>query len=551
MGGKSKLDRLPPWSEEAERGVLACCLIDPQNAIGDTIEALGEEAFYDGRHRLLWTTLRRLYDEKKGVDQIMVEAALGSEALEQLGGGVWLSELQNATPSAINLPYYLTIVKEKWLLRRMIQACVENVEEIYGGAAGNGSELPVDDCLAKCEQRVIAASEKRVASSERSMRDVVLDVTDNVLDKFVRGRKFSIGPNTGFNYLDNILPGLGAGQLIVVAARPRTGKSAFMMQVAEWMAIVTKTPVAIFSLEMTARSLGLREIFQKAGCDLTKFLNGFMSEVDVRALTNAGLSLAAAPIWIDESPRMAIEDLEVRLRRMVRQREVKCCFVDYFQLLYMRNARNNWNTNDELSRISMRLKALAKELSIPIVLLAQMNRQIEQDTNRRPRLSDLRDTGQLEQDADVVMFLWKPEVRLDEPHRHARFFDMLSRVPCPEEWKTEQKNKEGKTWKHYLTVVTCTVEKQREGRSGEDASLVFIRPWVRFVDSYRPRKQKHEEGTHEVHEVQEAPAEVAHEAVEMGSEGGSVGGNGAGSGGGAPGGAPSQGRHMKLWEELI
>src|SRR6185437_9284430 len=194
----------------------------------------------------------------------------------------------------------------------------------------------------------------------------IVEVHDQVLSKFRRGVKFSIGPTTGFNYLDNILPGLGKGQLIVEAARPRTGKTAKMMQTAEHVAGVCKVPVAVFSLEMTSVSLGTRAIFQRAGSDITKFMNGFMSDSDVQKLTLAGTQLSKLPIHIDESSRMAIEDLEIRARRLVRSYGVGVIFIDYFQLLYVRNRNRQWSKSDELAECSMRLKGLAKELNIPI-----------------------------------------------------------------------------------------------------------------------------------------------------------------------------------------
>lgn len=479
MADQQKNEKLPPYSGESESAVLGCCLQDG-DLVGDVAEQLPDEnAFYDLKHRIVWTHLTKLYGAKTKPDEIVLRQSLrDSKLLEEIGGETFILGLVNSAATSTNWQYYTEIVRDKWLLRRMLTACTESATELMDGSGD------VQNLLARAEQRVTQAAETRLASTEKTMGQVINDVHDNVLEKFRRGCKMLIGPPTGFNYLDNILPGLGRSQLIVLAARPRTGKSAMMMQIAENIAIASKMPVAVFSLEMSARALGSRAIFQKAGADYTKFVNGFLVEADVQKLVGSGLQLRELPIFIDESPRMAIEDMEVRARRMKRKHGVGAFFIDYFQLMYCRNSKRQWSKADELAEVSMRLKGLAKELDAPIFLCAQMNRQIELDTQRRPRLSDLRDTGQLEQDADVVMFLWKPKVPEDE----GKIRNILSRVPCPAEWKTIERNGEDKTWRHYLTLVNCTVEKQREGRSGEDALMVFIKPWTRFVDAYRPPK---------------------------------------------------------------
>lgn len=472
-----KTDRLPPHLPEAEQGVIGCCLQSGEDCVGDAVEALHGDAsaFYDARHQSIFNALAGLHNERAPIDLISVQAKLkAGDLLEQIGGIAYLNECLDATPSAANLPYYLEQVREQHQLRKWIQLCINTVAEIYD------QKSKVEELTAKISTELFKLCEDGQRSSEKPMREVIADVHLNVLDKFVRGRKYKIGPQTGFNYLDNILPGLGKGQLIVLAARPRTGKSAMMMQTAEWIAGVEKIPVAVFSLEMTATSLGTRAIFQRAGADLTHFLNGFMSETDVQKLVGAGDQLMKMPLYIDESPRLAIEDLEIRARRLVRRHHIGVIFIDYFQLLYVRNRHRQWSKSDELAECSMRLKGMAKELQVPIYLCAQMNREIEKETHRRPRLSDLRDTGQLEQDADVIMFLWKPDVSSDA--WKTRIADILPRVPVPDPWKGERE------WKRHLAMVTCTVEKQREGRSGEDAALVFIKPWTRFVDAFRPPK---------------------------------------------------------------
>lgn len=475
MTAAINLDRLPPHSPEAEMGVLGCCLLSPNECLGECLEKFKavREVFYDLRHQMIYDALSEMFNARTPIDVITVQQFIKDrQMLEQVGGIAYLSQLQDSVPSAANLSYYLEIVREKHLLRKWIAACTEIVGRIYD------YEGEVDALVAGISHELFKLCERDQAASEKSFKEVIVDVHEKYLEKFRRGVKYKIGPQTGFNYLDNIIPGLGAAQLIVIAARPRTGKSAIIMQMAEHIAGVEKIPVGFISLEMSAVSLGAREIFQRAGADMTKFLNGFMSESDVEKLTCAGVNLSKLPLFIDESSRMSIEDLEIRCRRLVRRHKLGVIFVDYFQLLFVRNRSKQWSKSDELAECSMRLKALAKELNIPIVLCAQMNREIEKETHRRPRLSDLRDTGQLEQDADVIMFLWKPDVTSETWEK--KVADILPRVQVPADWKLPR------TWKKNLSIVTCTVEKQREGRSGEDATLVFIKPWTRFVDAYRP-----------------------------------------------------------------
>ena len=468
------MNRLPPNALEAEQGVIGCVMLSPSECLDEAQLALPDPlAFYDLRNRTVWNAMGGLQKKGVPVDLITLMQGLKDEGvLEQVGGISYLAELQDKVPSAANLSAYLATVKEKFLLRRWIGMCAEVTDEVYG------EKTPAEDLVAKISTKLFKLCETNLKVTEKTMREVMVGVHETYLDKFVRGKKFKTGPMTGFNYLDSILPGLAPGQLIVLAARPRTGKSALMMQMAEFIALVEKKAVAVFSLEMTAVALGARALFQRAGSDMTKFLNGFMSEPDVQKLTVAACQLADMNLHIDESPRLSIEDLEIRCRRLVRKHNLGVIFVDYFQLLYVRNRHPHWSKADEMAEVSMRLKGMAKELNVAIVLCAQMNREIEKETHRRPRLSDLKDTGQLEQDADVVMFLWKPDVSSENWEK--KINDILSRVPCTSDWRQE------KTWKKNLAIVTCTVEKQREGRSGEDATLVFIKPWTRFVDAYRP-----------------------------------------------------------------
>lgn len=480
-------DRLPPHSEEAEQGVLGCCMLS-----ADTLELVKEhvreEMFYDLRHAMIWAQLVRAGSG----DVIVLQQALKDLGrLEEVGGVAYLAALPDKVPSSVNWLYYVEILREKWLLRKRLKLCAETIADIYD------REDKPQEVLAKSESALLSAMNERTPAREKTMGQIMEGVRINLFEKYRRGVKLMKGPATGFNYLDNILMGLAPGTMNVLAARPRTGKSAMMMQIAENVAR-TGQSVGLFSLEMTAEELGARENFQRAESDLTKFRNGFLTDTDVERLTKANAELSSVKIFVDDTEDMFVEDLEAKASRMMRQHDIKLFCLDYFQLLGLRRQERGMNSNEMFGRISKGLRSCAKRLRVPFLVLSQMNREIDKETHRRPRLSDLRDTGQIEQDAHVVMFLWNPETSYEEDSPgQRRIKEMVSRVPCPEEWKTWERNEEGKTWRNYLTVVTCTVEKQREGRSGEDAALVFIKPWTRFVDAYRPAKQTTKTPSHE------------------------------------------------------
>lgn len=490
---QKKTDRLPPHSMEAEQGVLGCVLLSPNECMDEMREALPDaQAFYDLRHQCIYDTLIALQTANVAIDLITLQQKLKERnLLEEIGGLAYLSSLPDTVPSAANLSYYAVIVREKWSLRRWLALSGQIATSIYE----HEGELAA--LVDQMSQDVFKLCESGLRTNEKHIRQVMIEVQEEYLDKFRRGVKRRVGPMTGFNYLDNIVPGLGPAQLVVLAARPRTGKSALAMQIAEYIAGAEAVPVGFVSLEMTSRALGARAVFERGGADMTKFLNGFATDADIQKLANATVALSKMPIIFDESPSLAIEDLEIRARRMVRRHKIGVLFIDYFQLLWSRNKVRSWNTNDELAHCSKRLKALARELNIPVFLCAQMNREIDKETHRRPRLSDLRDTGQLEQDADIVMFLWKPSVKSDKWKKQIE--EILPRLKdVPEDWKgkvesawrDDVKIHRHLGWERKLQIVTCTVEKQREGRSGEDATMVFIKPWTRFVDAYEPRQDK-------------------------------------------------------------
>lgn len=476
-------DRLPPHSLEGEQGVLGCCLLDAQ-CIDDARATLPPEAFYDLRHRNIYAAAVAIFEKLKGVDLITLQQFLRDAGqLEAVGGLAYLSSLPDCVPSAANLPHYLGIVRDKFLLRRIVQAATEAVVMAFEPDGKSAREV-----AGEAERLMLEATATRTTEKERTLKEIIRDEALPVMESYQHGTKMHMGPGTGFNYFDNMVPGLIPGGYYVLAGRPGTGKSALMLQMADFVAGVAKEPVHLFTLEMSSRSLALRAMFQKADASYKKFLNGRMIKGDIAKLTIAVDRMVKLPFTVDDLARATIEDIECRTRRLRRQRGVRVFFLDYLQLL--RSPGKRWpSRNEEMADISMRLVALAKETQTTFFVLAQMNRASEMEPHRIPRLSDLRDSGQVEQDADLVSFLYYPKVDPEKPEQ----MKWLEHAPEGKadtfgEWKTEA------NWQRHYARVNLFVAKHRHGATG-DCALTFIKDWVRFVDTYQLPKDEPEQET--------------------------------------------------------
>jgi len=446
------VDRLPPHSLEAEQGVLGCALLSPNECMGECITKLksGPEIFYDLRHRVVYEVLVDMYDHKEPIDLITLQQRLkdkssrsGANELEGVGGLAYLSSLPDAVPSAANLGYYLEIIWEKYLLRRMIQTCTEAVGRLYG------HEDEVDALLDEVERDILHMSEARVETSTNSIKDLVHRAI-NTIEDFHQRQGLLTGVGTGFVDLDRLTSGLHAGEMIVIAARPSMGKTSLAMNIAEHVAIDLKLPVGVFSLEMTADSLVLRMLCSRSRVNLRKMTSGFLVEQDFPKLTAAAGKLANAPLFIDDTGALSILQLRAKARRMWQQHGIKLFVVDYLQLLHS-TARRAENRQQEIADISNGIKALAKELKVPVMVLSQLNRELEKDKNRKPRLSDLRESGAIEQDADLVALLYKPNSEDDE----------------------------GGAQEQDAAPVNLLIAKQRNGPTG-DVNLTFLKSYTRF-----------------------------------------------------------------------
>ncbi len=413
-----------------EQGVLGCQLLSPNDCVGEVIEKLkgvGIEAHYDLRHQTIQAELFEMYDSRIPIDVITLQQRLkDKQLLEQIGGIAYLAQLQDSVPSAANLSYYLEIVREKFLLRKMIQTCTEVVGRVYD------YEGEVDALMDEVERDVLRISESRAQGTVMTTKDLVGKAIGTIENYFSRKGVLN-GIGTGFPDLDRMTDGLHGSEMIVIAARPSMGKTSLAMNIVESVVLEQKLPAAVFSLEMSAESLVLRMMCSIARVNLRSIREGFMSESDFPKLTSAAGRLANAPLFIDDSAGLSILQLRARARRLHQQHGVKLFVVDYLQLLHSTARRSQENRQQEIADISSGIKALAKEF--------------------KPRLSDLRESGAIEQDADVVGLLYKPSAGDDEDGAQAEEADGLP--------------------------VNLLIAKQRNGPTG-DVNLTFLKNYTRF-----------------------------------------------------------------------
>jgi replicative DNA helicase len=444
-----RADRLPPHSPEAEQGVLGCVLLSPNECMGQCIEKFksGEEVFYDLRHQTIFKTLAEMYDAREPIDIITVQQRLkDKQLLDEVGGIAYLSTLPDTVPSSANLSYYGEIVQEKFLLRKMIRICTDVVNRVYD------FEGEVDGLMDEVERDILRISESRVQSQTTTIKDLVKKAI-NTIEDFHQRQGTLTGVGTGFNDLDKMTSGLHGGEMIVIAARPSMGKTSLAMNIAEYVSIDLRLPVGVFSLEMTSDSLVLRMLCSRSRVNLRNVRDGFLAERDFPKLTGAAGKLANAPLFIDDSSGLSILQLRAKARRMHQQYGIKLFVIDYLQLLHS-TARRAENRQQEIADISNGIKSLAKELNVPVIVLSQLNRELEREKNRKPRLSDLRESGAIEQDADLVGLLYKPNSGDDDENA----------APAAEE---------------EAAPINLLIAKQRNGPTG-DVNLTFLKSYTRF-----------------------------------------------------------------------
>lgn len=441
----SIVERVPPQNLEAEMAVLGCMLIE-EDAIALAIEHLAAADFYKEAHKTIYATIVVLYDARKAVDLItLVEKLKNDNVLEAVGGASYLAGLTNVVPTAANVAHYARIVKEKNILRLLISHATQIVTEAYE------TEDEVTDVLDRAERAIFEIAERRVGESGfLPIKDLVKDSME-VIDRLHQNKKHVTGVATGFTDFDMLTAGLQPSDLIIIAGRPSMGKSSFAINLLEHASVEEKIPVAFFSLEMAKEQLVQRLLCAQARVDAHKVRTGFLSTDDWRALADAAGRLSEAKFFIDDTPGISVLELRAKARRLKAQHDIKLFALDYLQL--MRGSYGAENRQQEISEISRSLKALARELNVPIIGISQLSRAVESRTDHRPQLSDLRESGAIEQDADVVVLLIREE-----------YYN-----------PTEQNR----------GLAEVIIAKQRNGAVGS-VKLAFVREYTRFENLAMP-----------------------------------------------------------------
>lgn len=438
----AQANKLPPQNIEAEQSLLGALLID-KDAIVKIGELLHPSHFYRSeQHGRIYEAILQLFEKREPIDLVtLTERLKQNDALDIIGGSAYLTQLVNMVPTAAHIEHYAHIIKEHAVRRSLIAQSTNLVESAYDEAK------PLEDILDGAEQVLFALSQQNVKRDFVPIRDL-LTVSFDRLDELQKSSGKLRGVPTGFKDLDNKLAGMQDSNLIILAARPGTGKTSFMLNVAEYVAVKANMPVGIFSLEMSQEELVDRLLVTQADIDAWKLKTGRLDEKDFDRLSHAMGVLAEAPMFIDDTPGVSLAEIRTKARRLQMEHGVKLIVVDYLQLIRGRNLENR---NQEVSEISQGLKNLARELKIPVMALSQLSRAVESRGSRKPQLSDLRESGAIEQDADVVMFLYREDAE-------------------------------------NLEDVTLDIQKHRNGPTG-DIKLIFRGDRVKFYGMEKTRVQ--------------------------------------------------------------
>ena len=453
------IHRALPQSPDAEKGLLGSILLMPREVLGDCVEkGITPAHFHIPAHSILYETLLELWNTNRPIDFITLTQVLKDRSkLDQAGGAVFVTELFTFVPTAANAGYYAEIIQEKYTLREIISACTNFTARSYE------EQEQVSGLVDEVETAIFKIADQRYKTKQVSFKSQVLDAIEAIEKLYERKGGLS-GLATGFSELDKMTNGLHKAEMIVIAARPSMGKTALAMNIAEHVAVVAEQPVAVFSLEMSTQQLLQRLLCSHARVNLERTRDGFLNEGDFTKITHSASRLAEASIFIDDTASLSIMELRAKARRLKSQHDIQLIVIDYLQLLRSTSRRAQDNRQLEIAEISSGLKALSKELDIPIIVLAQLNRNPENrtgDSKGRPRLSDLRESGSIEQDADLVGLLVREEYYADTDE--------------------EKQESEGK--------ATRIIAKQRNGPVG-DVPLTFIKQYTRFEDRARESREE-------------------------------------------------------------
>ncbi len=403
-------DRLPPQNIEAEQSVLGAMLIEKE-ALLTGAELLRPQDFYKESHRLIFSSLLSLAEKGDAVDLVtLTEELRRQKILDDVGGVTYLTTLANATPTAAHIEYHARIVKEKAILRNLIQAATTIVKKSYD------ADQEATEILDEAEQLIFEVATAKDRKSFVPLKDVLSD-TFKRIEKLYERKSGVTGLPTGFHDFDNITSGLQPSDLVIIAARPSMGKTTLALNMAQFIAVHEKQPVAFFSLEMSREQLAQRLLCAQAEVDAHRLRRGYLSSEDWPKLTKAVGPLSQAPLYIDDTAAISVMEMRAKARRLKMEKGLSAIFVDYLQL--MQGGGRAENRQQEISAISRSLKALAKELACPVVALSQLSRAVEQRNDKRPILSDLLESGGIEANADLVSFIYRDDYynpNTDRPH---------------------------------------------------------------------------------------------------------------------------------------
>ncbi|MDR6225393.1 replicative DNA helicase [Desmospora profundinema] len=441
-------DRMPPHNQEAEQAVLGAVLIEPSVLVNVT-ERLRPEDFYRQAHQRLLQVMIQLAEQGEPVDLVTLTSALQDQKLlEEVGGVPYLTELAGAVPTAANVDHYAQIVEEKAILRRLIRTATEIATSGYSG----GDE--VSHVIDQAEKKILDISQRRISKGFVPIKDVLMETFERIESLHYNQGKLT-GVPSGYSDLDRMTSGFQPSDLIILAARPSMGKTAFSLNVAQNVAVRANQPVAIFNLEMSAPQLVQRMLAAEGNIDAQVFRNGHLGDEDWEKLTMAISTLSEAPIFIDDTPGITVFDIRAKLRRLQAEHGLGLVLIDYLQLI---EGTGRDSRQQEISEISRSLKLLARELNVPVIALSQLSRAVEQRQDKRPMLSDLRESGSIEQDADIVSFLYRDDYYNEE---------------------SEKKN-----------IIEVILAKHRNGPVGK-VELLFLKNYNKFLSLDMRHGQEH------------------------------------------------------------
>lgn len=440
---KDMIDKLPPQNIEAEQSVLGAIIFDNE-AMAKALEILSPEDFYKDTHKRLFNSMIELFEKNEPIDIVTLSDHLKKIGiLDSIGGISYLSYLANIVPTSANVRHHAKIVREKSILRSLIQVSTQITSKVYEDSSD------ADEMVDYAERLIFEIADRRTKTTFFSLRNIIND-TFKMIEHLYSKKEAITGIPSGFKDIDILTSGFQPGDLIIVGGRPGMGKTAFALNIAQYVGIELKEPVAIFSLEMSKEQLAIRMLCAESMVSASHVRKGFISKQDWPKLTKAAGKLADAPIFIDDSSGITVLDVRAKARRLKKERGgLSLVVVDYLQL--MRSRGNFERREQEISDISRALKALAKELKVPVIALSQLNRAVEQrGGDKRPGLADLRESGAIEQDADVIIFLYRDEIY----------------------------NKNNPANKGKAEVI---IAKQRNGPTGV-VNLTYLADCTRFVD---------------------------------------------------------------------